>query len=103
MLDPPILCRDVGPVPFHLDLENTMETRPEEPSVERRGHLVAMAASSIKHMSRTGLGMEHVKRWVNQNMPEQAGMIRFVQNIPLGVLTFIQQGVLHYGGGISDD
>jgi hypothetical protein len=103
MLNPPILRREVDPVPFNLDLVSIMKTRPEEPSVERRDHLVAMAASSIKHLSRTGVRMEEVKRWVDRNMPEQVGTIRFVQNIPLGVLTFIQEGVLHYGGGISDD
>jgi hypothetical protein len=35
---------------------------------------------------------------VNENMSEQVGMVSFVQNIPIDVLTFIERGVMHYGG-----
>jgi hypothetical protein len=32
-----------------------------------------MTAHSITHLSGTGVKMEEIKRWVNDNMPEQDG------------------------------
>jgi hypothetical protein len=71
--------------------------------LERRDVIVAMAAHSIKHLSRTGVRLEEITRWVNTNMPQQRAMRTFVQNVPIEVLSFIERGVMHYSGWISED
>jgi hypothetical protein len=91
MSDPPVLFRVEGPVSFVLGIEETMYLRPEESSVERRDVIVAMTAHSIKHLSRTGVKLEEIRRWVHANMPQQEAVTTFVQNVPIEVLVFIQR------------
>jgi hypothetical protein len=103
MGDPPVLVLEPGPASFLLRIEKTMESRPDEPSVERRDAIVAMTAHSIKQLSRTGVKLDEITHWVKTHMPEQGPLTTFVQNIPIEVLLFIEQGVMHYGGGIDED
>jgi hypothetical protein len=103
MCDPPVLHHEPDPLDFVLKIEKTLPSRAEEPSFERRNSLVAMAAHSIKHLSRTGVKLDEIMSWVNQNMPQQGDVTTFVQNIPIEVLIFIERGVMHYGDANLDD
>jgi hypothetical protein len=95
MVEPPVLVSSEDPCEFCVELERA--GRPgEEPSLERRGALVMIAAHSIKHLSKSGGKLDGITRWVEENFPDPASMTTFVLNIPVVVLTLISSGVLFY-------
>jgi hypothetical protein len=47
MPDAPVLFRDQIPVSFSIDIEDAMQSHPEEHSIGRRDHLAAMEAHNV--------------------------------------------------------
>jgi hypothetical protein len=87
-----MLIHACGPSAFCAILEKTPRPGPE-PSIERIGHLIALAAHSVKLLSRTGAKLEDVSAWVEEAFPEPASMVTFVKNIPVDVLGIILLGI----------
>jgi hypothetical protein len=56
-----------------------------------------MAAGSIKNLSRTGTGIDDIRRWVLENIPPSDEMNAFVMNIPAPILNLISRGSLAFG------
>jgi hypothetical protein len=82
---------------FYLTIEKG--SRPgEEQSHERKDALVELACRSIKQLSRTGKGLDDIRRWVTENFPPTDSLNEFVLNIPLAVLDLISAGVNNFKG-----
>jgi hypothetical protein len=95
MSDPRVFIMSECPSGFRVELDKA-ERPGAEPSLERRGSLMMMAAHSIKHLSWTGAKLEEITLWVEENFPQPGSMTSFIENVPVEVLTLVSNGIVLY-------
>jgi hypothetical protein len=91
----PILVQDNNSTGCCLELDMVTRSGPQ-PSRERKDALLDIAARSVKHLSKTGVKLEDVAKWVRENCPLHGENVEYVQNIPVPILELICAGVLNY-------